>query len=65
VVKVPLVLAVGRTGTTAVWWSLTTGEIISAAVALTVLRREMAPKSPALSGPAPRSSRRRRSESGR
>jgi putative MATE family efflux protein len=38
-VKVPLVLALSRAGTTAVWWSLAVGEIISALFALVILRR--------------------------
>jgi putative MATE family efflux protein len=39
VVKVPLVLALGRTGTTGVWLALAAGEVISALTAFTILRR--------------------------
>jgi putative MATE family efflux protein len=38
-VKAPLVLLLGRTGTTGVWIALAAGELLSAAVALALLRR--------------------------
>jgi Na+-driven multidrug efflux pump len=38
-VKVPLVLALGRTGPTGTWTGLAAGELLSAAIALVVLRR--------------------------
>ena len=39
VVKVPLVLALGRAGTTGVWSALAAGEVVSALIAFAILRR--------------------------
>ena len=44
-VKVPLVLALGRTGPTGTWIGLAAGELLSAGVALLVLRRLDVPAS--------------------
>jgi putative MATE family efflux protein len=39
IIKVPLLLALGRTGSTGIWISLAAGEVTSACAAYTVLRR--------------------------
>ena len=39
IIKVPLLLALGRTGSTGIWISLAAGEAASALAAFTVLRR--------------------------